>query len=474
MVSGYFFWFVMSNISSPETIGVSSAVVSLATIFGTIASLGIPTGLQRFLGKVFSENKMSDAKVFVNASLVLTFAGVVACTIAILMARDWVYTTFRIDFVLLFISLLLISSNVLAGLLRSVVISSLKTRILPITMIVSATAKVILSVVMVLIGTGAIGVTIGFTVAPLMSSFIFAFVIITSLKSASSKSEVGLRGSLKDIFVSSGATWVPTIIYTIGSHLGTLLVFRSHGASQAGVYFIAFSLITALMALMSALYSIAYPTLSGMSDGRKRFAWRAINISLILSVPLACTLMFYSKQVLRLFGEEYTSGFLSLDILLLSTLPVAIASGINTLVYSYGNYRQVLAIGLASNVPRAVLYFILVPLLDNTGAALSYTLGSVSGFALSVLIAKKAKMQLHWRNILLIFTIPTAIAYVLSLTQLNYIAAVTLTMVGTYLTLIKLQVLTKSDIQDSFEILPPFILKPILTIFKLVRSNRKN
>ena len=67
---------------------------------------------------------------------------------------------------------------------------------------------------------------------------------------------------------------------------------------------------------------------------------------------------------MRLLGNSYAEGGLSLQIMLLSMVPVAATYGINSLVYSYGEYRKVLAIGFATSIPRTVLYLSWFPPLE--------------------------------------------------------------------------------------------------------------
>ena len=71
IISGYIFWIIMSKIATTEIIGISSTMVSFASIVAVLATIGIPTGVQRFIGKSFSEKKLEDSKSFVLTSLFL-------------------------------------------------------------------------------------------------------------------------------------------------------------------------------------------------------------------------------------------------------------------------------------------------------------------------------------------------------------------------------------------------------------------
>ena len=98
-----------------------------------------------------------------------------------------------------------------------------------------------------------------------------------------------------------------------------------------------------------------------MNDGRKRFTWRIIKISTIISVPLSLSILFYSNDIIDILGQNYAEASLFLRILLITVIPSSVSIMVIQLSYAYGNYRQVLYLGLASSIPRTLLYFILVP-----------------------------------------------------------------------------------------------------------------
>jgi O-antigen/teichoic acid export membrane protein len=465
MFSGYVFWLILSKIATPEIIGTSSAVISLATIFTTIVSIGVPSGVQRFLGKCFSEQKLEETKVSVKASLILVSLGVLTCSTLILISKEWIYDVFKIGFSLIVVFILLIASSAISNLFRSIVIASVKTKILPAVAILSTIAKFALTIILVVIGTGALGITIGFTFFPILTSVLLTITTIGMIfKSSKDKSETSFSHYFKNILVASMVVWIPSLITTTGSQLGTIVVLGIQGASQAGIYFIAFSIVMGISTLMSVLSSIAYPTLSAMHDGRKRFTWRITKLGLIFTLPFSSSIIFYTKEVMQLFGRGYIEGSFTLQILLLSILPMIVMSGINILVYSYGNYRQVLAIGLAGSIPRTIFYFIFVPIYGDIGAAISYTIGSIFGFILSTVIAKKIGMHIFWKDLTLIMIIPIGIAFILSLFGTNYIISILITLVICYTLLLKLQIVTRPDLQDALSVMPKKIANPILNL----------
>ena len=473
MIFGYIFWIILSRIGAIEIIGTFSAILSLAGILAVIASFGIPEGIQRFLGKFFYQRKLNDAKVFVVSSLIIISSGIILCAIFTFILRDWIYVVFAFDLNIIAALIMLSASSTIYQLLHSIVISSLDTKILPTAMIILWTVRIALGTVIILAGVGAVGITLTYSAGYIAASVLLSATIVLILKKSvkSKSSEVNLSNASKDISISSVASWIPDLVMIIGIQLGTVVVFGTRGSNEAALYFISLTIVSGITVVVYSIFTMALPALSSMGDGRKRFAWHTIRLSSIISLPLTSSLIFYSKEIMQLIGRDYSEGSLSLQILLLSMLPIAVQAGIGSLVYSYGYYRYFLMIGLASSIPRTILYFTLIPVYGSTGASLAYTIGTLIGFAVSVVTAKRIGMLLIWKDLALIFFIPIALAFILDYLHVNYIIAILATVLSSYVLFLKLQIVTRSDVQYSLKILPERISNPI---FKLLDKHSRN
>jgi O-antigen/teichoic acid export membrane protein len=466
LISGYIFWLIMSKLTSSEVIGTSSTVVTFATIVAVIAGLGITTGMQPSIAKSLSEKKIDDAKIYFISCLLLVCIGISVCCLSVLIAGNWIANSFRIHYGLIILSILLIASYNTSTLFRSVVVSSLRTKSLPLIFITSSGAKLVLSALLLITGLGSVGLVFGFTFNYILSSILLAIILLSTIFKTTKIKNIfeNLKENSKNILLASVVNWVPTIIMIVGSQLGTIVVFGATGASQAGVYFLALTIVTGITTVMSSLYTIALPTLSSLTDYRKRIAWQTIRLSAIIILPFTCSLIFFSNEIMNLFGQAYVKGSVSLQILLISMLPMCVTDGIYTLAYSYRNYRYVLIVGLAISVPQTILYFSFVPIYGELGAALAYTVGSAVGCVVSLIISKKIGLLLFWKELAIIFIVPTAIGYFLSYLHLNYILGIMFTIVFSYILLLKIHVVTRSDIDDFLDILPDSISNQLIGI----------
>jgi len=399
--------------------------------------------------------------------------GVVASSVFIFVAQNWIVETFESEINLILIAIILISSTCFYTLLRSAIIASLKTQMLPLALGISTLAKISVALVLIYFGTGAFGIIVGFASFDIIASIFLATNLLRIIKSQN-RSTLRIFESMKSIFHASTVSWVPALITSFGMHLGTIVIFSSQGASEAGVYFIAFSITTAIIALMMAPLGIAFPKLSGMEDGRKRFAWGISKISLVVFLPLTSSIIFYSEEILLLFGKTYAQGSFTFEILLISLLPLLLLNGIRSLSYAYGNYTQVLVIGISLSIPRIVLYFILVPIMGGAGAGISFTVGSILGCICSLVIARKIGLKIFWKDIALILIIPVGLSWVLSYFLIDFFIGIPISILMSYILFLKMGIITKIELENSLEVLPKKMGKPTLNFLNKVAKKLNN
>jgi O-antigen/teichoic acid export membrane protein len=144
MISGYIFLILLARITTTEIIGTFSLLVAISEIFANVAVIGLPESIQKFVGRSFLQHKQADAKVFVIISFILLSVGIIASCLVILFFKDWISNSFGIGFGLVIVVDLMVTSYAVYTVLYYIVVASLKTKVLPIIIIISSIAKVIL------------------------------------------------------------------------------------------------------------------------------------------------------------------------------------------------------------------------------------------------------------------------------------------------------------------------------------------
>jgi O-antigen/teichoic acid export membrane protein len=187
---------------------------------------------------------------------------------------------------------------------------------------------------------------------------------------------------------------VPPLLFLSGtammvtSTIPTLLLGTIKGAEAAGVYaavgrvsiLILFIMLAANAALAPA---IAEMYVAGEMARLRRLVMKSTRLMLLFSSPIALCLIVFNRQVLLIFGEEFTQGGAALSILSLSYLFNVATGSAGTLLTMTGHERDAaLAIG-ASGLLNVILNVALIPGYGLEGAAIA---AAVSLFVSNLLL----------------------------------------------------------------------------------------
>ncbi|RLG83535.1 MAG: hypothetical protein DRO40_04395 [Thermoprotei archaeon] len=467
-VSGLLYWLVILAVGGSAILGYTSATIGLSTLVAGIVSLGVPLGLQRFIGKSLGENNVAKVREYFFTSL--TFMLIIYCTASLILIviglSGFSFGNFLPEMFLLAAFLTLL--NPLTTIMRSLFSSHIKTEYLLLGTILGNIGKFALGVTLVtLAGLGWIGATLGYAVIPL-SMLIVGLVFITK--------HVGVTFTFKkkclaDILKAGLAGWLPQIVVLAGQWLSVLAVFGYTEASTTGHFYIAFTLASAVLLISTSLSSLLLPALSGMADGRKRAAWKAFKIGFSAMIPVATVLLAYPKIPAYILGESYSDIVLPLQILVLAVIPVALTMSVNSLTYAYGKYREVLGMGLVQNIPRIILYPTLTPTLRAPGAAIAFLVGSLTGLVYSLKVSSKIGYKINWKDIAKLTT-PIPIAYMVAKILPWHIGSIALLLT---FTIISVNVLEENELKEAVEaIIPKRHQTKTLKILEKLRLNFGN
>lgn len=246
-------------------------------------------------------------------------------------------------------------------------------------------SRIIFQVLAIFIGYGAAGLAGGFVLGLLVAAIIEFRFFELNLVRFNSNHVKNLSTFSFWLFLSSSGT----IIY---SHADTVLIGYYLSNADVAVYKIVMQ-ITSFAALTTlAIRSTLWPKVSYWSKNQKKgliekSLAKAFTYSLILAIPMFVGgSLLGDKLLYYLFGEQYSSGYFVLVILLV----VQIANVFQFLFTTYmgaldiqKSAFKVTAIGVSINI---ILNIILIPSIGILGAAFA-TLFTIS---LNALLAKQA------------------------------------------------------------------------------------
>lgn len=285
----------------------------------------------------------------------------------------------------------------------------------------AASIKLLVGSLLVYFGYGWFGAVIGiitYYVFTIILMLVFASKVLRRLGGIKvTFSGKALWESLHAGFVS----WLPGVVTLLGQQLSILAVFGIQGGFEAGTYFVSYVIFGIIYALPTSLMTVLFPVLSGLDERGGEVAWLALKLGLAIACPSAVFFVFYAAFPLSFMGAQYLNAAPVLVTLSASVIPLTFVSAVTSLVYASGSYGKVLGIGLATSVPRIVLYFLLVPVYSGFGAALSFFIGAITGIGAAIYASRKVNFKVSRGKIIAAVAFPFGaglLCYVLGLSWL--------------------------------------------------------
>lgn len=448
----YGFLVISSNYTGLDIIGIVGVLISSSLIFSSISNFEMGVGSKRYLGKYVSENNWLAFKQTTFATTL--FVSVTSFLTILILWNPWLnFTTiFGIDEkFFLIISIMIFGANI-QHVLRGVLTSYLKSKaVLVSTLIGSVSRFPLLAVYFYFNELNDFSISWSYSIFYVTTSIILVIFVMYWLTKINGSPVTNCFKNIKIIFKASIARWIPILIGVLGSRLGILAVFSNGTSADAGTYFIPYALFSILMLISTSTTQIIHPVFSGLTDkkSQEELLRKIIKVSFLVSAPIGSVMIFYSRSILEIFGKDFGLGE-DIFVILLASFPLIIFSeSVYYLFYARGEYRNIFYLGLCGNIPRIILYFILVPLEGGIGAAIAFSVGSVFQMITTVFLIKQKKINVQYLQIIKITIIPILLGLGLFVTQIDAIGSLIIFFIS-YVIFFKLKIITEKDINELF------------------------
>lgn len=442
---GYLYWIVATRFVEPSIIGSGAAIVGFSSLMAVFFGLGISSGEMRMIGKSAGSNDYESMSYYFSNSLMISFVLFSIASIVVLSLPDGFmgYDKVELSYASLFI---LIGYCSWSAVFSSFFTSLLKTEVVALAAMISQISKFVVGILLLYLGMGIHGI-IGGLIASILASDMVFFFMCRRVKWLKLKK---LNGKIvRELIAASIPSYISAILGSAGGWLGIISIYGMVGGRTTGTYYISFMIASFVYNISSTILGLMFPVLSGMEDGRKRTVSRAIRISYAITMPITALGLLYPHVPLGFLGEEYLKSSSSLRILLIGTFLTPMTSGFGSLIYAYGKYGLVTLLGMASNIPRILLYAPMVNYLGDVGAAISYVSGNFSELLAAIIMSRKVGYKLEFKPLLAL--IPVAVAMITSAISLHWIASTILVFGTSAFAYARLGLVKKEDLKDVYE-----------------------
>jgi O-antigen/teichoic acid export membrane protein len=419
--------------------------------------LDMNLGMKRSLGISFASGDLGKFKQTVVITCIIVFFTLTICLLTVTITSDILLTGIGIETDYLWSLILLIPAVSFQLIFSEIIISSLCSRRLVIPQLIGAIVRFpILFGSVYLLNLPIVGTIIAYSSLPVICVVFYAYYSFKISKKVPI-SRKNILNDTKTIMSMSISSWIPHIINILGSQLAIISVFSIEGAADAGKFYLPMAIFTIALFIVTSINRVIHPVIAGLNDEKQKhdFILYSIKISFILTIPLATPLIFFSDDFLSFMGQEYQTAALALSIFMIALPASIITEIVYYFTFALGDRKSVLYLGITGNVPRVLLYFLMVPLIGADGAALAYLVGSFCQLWLSVRISKNYSLKMTYSRYLSLTMIPVSIGIFLSLIDLNYVISTFMIIIISFYLYLKLRYLKPEEVDTIINILLP-------------------
>ncbi len=187
---------------------------------------------------------------------------------------------------------------------------------------------------------------------------------------------------------------ISTIAGTVIGYIDTIILTAMVSLPLVGIYNATLATILIISYLGGVVATVLFPLISELSAKKIKEIGGLINIiykySLIIVIPCALTMLFFSDVILRiLFGETFVAGATAMSILSFGAIFLVIAQINFSILNGLGHPKKVTLISVAAAIFNTVSNIILIPYLGINGAALTTTISYLMMMAWSHIYVRK-------------------------------------------------------------------------------------
>ena len=469
----YLFWIVTAKVAGPETVGTVSSLVAFSLIISTISSLDIHIGMKRFLGIATSRKDLGKFKqiLFSTITFLLTATGVTLACLAIFSFS--VFSIFSTEEQYYWIIVLMVISINFNNTLTEALISALRSKALISALVIGSILRFpILIVAVYAIDSVDEGAALSYISLYMISAVYYALYMVKYLRGSKENGLSNFKSNLKEVLSSAVAGWIPHLINVLGSQLSIVTVFIMTGPVEAGKFYIPQAIFSLVLFAVGGITKVSHPLIAGMtkSDDQVSFLRNSLKLAYLITSPITAPLLFFSRDFILILGPQFISADITLT-LFMANIPLAILSEmVYYFAYGKGDNRIVFTLGLFGNIPRILLYFLLIPIWDANGAAIAFLVGTTFQFAWTIVVVKRIyHIDLEYDKYIFLTTFPLLLGLLTWLLVVQYLVATCIVIAGSIITFIRFGLFTDAELETIlFSIFPERISKKMYQLGHLL------
>lgn len=350
-VFGFLFWILNARLFTSEQVGLATGLWSIVSLISGFSSLGLDSGLVRFLPSSKRKNSMVNT-VF---SIILIASAVASLFyLAFIHVFSPKLAYIREDFLVSAAFVLIIVINSFSNIIETVFVAYRSCLPILIKSVIFSIIKLVLPVFFISFGVSGILFSIGLS---LLVGCSYGLILLIFKFRYRFKLKVNKK-TVKKVYDFSFGNFVATFIATLPVLMLPILVLNSMGARYSAYYYMDRMIANMIYIIPIAVSQSLLAEGSYRKDELAKHLHKAFKIIALLLIPTVILTLLFGKYALLIFGKEYSvEGLVLLNILAISGIFVSINHvGATTLKITH-NLRSLVSVNTFGSVAVFVLSF---------------------------------------------------------------------------------------------------------------------
>ena len=396
-LAGFLFNLEIARRLGPEGVGIYGLAVTTATLCATLALCGMGQAAIKLIAAEAARAAWTKVRQVTRAALLFTLPVSVILAAAMFLSRELIAVeVFReprlgpilglLSVAVVPLTLRAVAASCLNGLKR------VKSAVTVDSVLQPVTALLLFYLFLDQDLVGAAGAFLAGTGATLLAGAWFWRLFMAD--KAADRTRVVRPDLLREML----AVGLPTLGVVFGLSFGQWVVIYvlgfAAGSAEVGFYRVAFQITILLGFLLTAADSIMAPKISalyhqGELQRLAQICRFAIVLMLLPGLPAVAILLLFPGPIVSIFGSEFGTAALALQILALGQLINLATGSVGTLLIMTGHQQKSLLNSLFGALAALVLSLLLIPAYGASGAA--------AALAITVALRNLSATFLVWR-----------------------------------------------------------------------------
>jgi O-antigen/teichoic acid export membrane protein len=383
--AGYFFKIYLARALGAEALGLYALGMSIVGFLGLFTAIGLPAAATRFVAEYYSRGEFSRLGAFLRGSLGLLFAGSIILSVVVMWAGPWISVHFyhapALSSYFWFFALIMFLGVLNTFLGQAMAGYQNVVRRTIITNFIGTPANIVIAVTLISVGFGLRG----YLAAQVASAFLVLVLLgvyIRKMTPTEARAATKSGRVEKEVIAFSATAFGIAVVDFVLRQSDKIVLGYYLNPRQVGVYAVAMALVAFVPVVLQSVNQIFSPTIAELQATGNHALLQQLYATLtkwilIFTLPLAFTIIFFSRPLMGMFGHGFEPGATVLVIGTVGQLFNCAVGSVGFLLLMSGNQRRLIKIQGCNAVLMIGLSLLLVPRFGIAGAAVASALAVI-------------------------------------------------------------------------------------------------